>query len=128
VTLVRLFVAWLVVAIWFIVATFVLPIVVGFLQLVDARDRVYAVSTTELAWKVVEAILLTLLASLWFDSLGSGEWWLIFILVGLLAAVPTQLFCIRPMARRQWVTFAIVVGAELVRYIVAGALLSSLEQ
>jgi hypothetical protein len=76
----------------------------------------------------VEAILLTLLASLWFDSLGSGEWWLIFILVGLLAAVPTQLFCIRPMARRQWVTFAIVVGAELVRYIVAGALLSSLEQ
>lgn len=127
-TLVRLFVAWLAVAIWFIVATFALPIVVGFLQPVDDRDRVYAVSTTELAWKVVEAILLTFLASLWFDSLGSGEWWLIFILVGLLAAVPAQLFSIRPMARRQWVTFAIVVVAELVRYIVAGALLSSLEQ
>ena len=123
-TLARLFVAWLVVAIWFIVATFILPIVVGFLQPVDDHDCVYAVSTTELAWKVVEAILLTLLASLWFDSLGSGQWWLIFTLVGLLAAVPAQLFRIRPTSSRQWLTFAMVMGAELVRYVVAGALLA----
>jgi len=124
VTLVRLFVAWLVVAIWFIVATFILPIVVGLLQPVDDHLRVYAVSTVELAWKLVEAILLTLLASLWFDSLGSGEWWLIFLLVGLLATVPAQLFSISRMATRQWLTFAIAVAAELVRYVVAGALLA----
>jgi hypothetical protein len=124
VTLVRLFVAWLVVAIWFIVAAFILPIVVGLRQPVEEHDRLYAVSTVELVWKLVEAILLTLLASLWFDSLGSGEWWLIFILVGFLAAVPAQLFSVWKMATRQWLTFAIVVVAELVRYVVAGALLA----
>ena len=123
-TLVRLFVAWLVVAIWFIVATFILPIVVGLRQPVAEHDRLYAVSTVELVWKLVEAILLTLLASLWFDSLGSGEWWLIFLLVGLLATVPAQLFSISRMATRQWLTFAIAVAAELVRYVVAGALLA----
>ncbi len=33
-----------------------------------------------------EALLVTLFGSLWFDSLGHGGWWLLFGLVGLLAA------------------------------------------
>jgi hypothetical protein len=33
-----------------------------------------------------EALVLTLLAALWFDSLGHGGWWLPFLLVGALAS------------------------------------------
>ena len=29
-----------------------------------------------------QALLLTLLGSLWFASLGTGDWWLIFLLMG----------------------------------------------
>jgi hypothetical protein len=29
-----------------------------------------------------QALLLTLLAALWFGSLGSGGWWLVFLLLG----------------------------------------------
>jgi hypothetical protein len=36
----------------------------------------------------VQALLLTLLGSLWFASLGTGEWWLIFLLVGGLMELP----------------------------------------
>jgi hypothetical protein len=37
------------------------------------------------AWVyVVQALLLTLLAALWFGSLGSGQWWLVFGLLGVL--------------------------------------------
>jgi hypothetical protein len=35
-----------------------------------------------------QALLLTLLGSLWFASLGTGEWWLIFLLVGGLMELP----------------------------------------
>jgi hypothetical protein len=35
-----------------------------------------------------EAALLTLLGALWFASLGMGSWWLVFLLVGALAAWP----------------------------------------
>jgi hypothetical protein len=43
-----------------------------------ARARVYA----------GEALLLTLLGALWFASLGSGGWWLVFGLVGALREYP----------------------------------------
>jgi len=33
-----------------------------------------------------EALVLTLFAALWFGSLGHGGWWLVFLLVGALAA------------------------------------------
>jgi hypothetical protein len=35
-----------------------------------------------------EALLLTLLGGLWFGSLGTGEWWLVFALVGALREWP----------------------------------------
>lgn len=35
-----------------------------------------------------EALLLTLLGALWFASLGTGMWWLVFALVGAVAAWP----------------------------------------
>ncbi|MGH7535185.1 MAG: hypothetical protein ACREMG_06330 [Gemmatimonadales bacterium] len=39
---------------------------------------------------VGEGLLLTLLAGLWFGSLGSGGWWLVFGLLGGLLAWPSQ--------------------------------------
>jgi hypothetical protein len=33
-----------------------------------------------------EALALTLLGTLWFASLGSGAWWLVFALIGVVAA------------------------------------------
>lgn len=35
---------------------------------------------------VAEAVVLTLLASLWFGSVGSGSWWLVFTLLGVLVS------------------------------------------
>jgi hypothetical protein len=35
-----------------------------------------------------EALLLTLFGALWFGSLGSGAWWLVFLLVGALREWP----------------------------------------
>ena len=35
-----------------------------------------------------EALLLTLVGALWFGSLGSGAWWLVFALVGALREWP----------------------------------------
>jgi beta-lactamase superfamily II metal-dependent hydrolase len=39
----------------------------------------------------VEAILLTLFADLWFASLGHGQWWVLFITVGLLIEGPVRM-------------------------------------
>lgn len=35
-----------------------------------------------------EALLLTLFGALWFGTLGSGAWWLVFLLVGALREWP----------------------------------------
>jgi hypothetical protein len=37
-----------------------------------------------------EALLLTLLGALWFGSLGAGQWWLVFGLVGALREWPVS--------------------------------------
>jgi hypothetical protein len=75
-----------------------------------------------LYWRTLEAAVLTLLASLWFDSLGSGEWWLVFLLLGLLATVPVELLQTAGSPRK-W-EFAVAEAGELLRYLVAGALLA----
>jgi hypothetical protein len=41
-----------------------------------------------LPFVVGEALLLTLLGALWFASLGTGQWWLVFGLVGALREWP----------------------------------------
>src|SRR5690606_38271222 len=73
--------AWILVAFWFL----------GW-ELVAARlDRRTEASRW---WRApaqvyaAEALLVTLLGTLWFASLGSGGWWLVFPLIGLLMEWP----------------------------------------
>ena len=104
-TLGRLVLAWLPVALWFAGAGWAARRCLGPGAGPDPTRR-WLVSTT------IEAVFVTLFASLWFDSLGHGEWWMLFILVGLLAAAP---------ARGAGVTLVLV---TVTRYVGAGALLS----
>lgn len=78
----------------------------------------------EIGWRLVEALVVTLFASLWFDSLGAGSWWLLFLLVGLLVAFPRRLVMwqhVEPLRRRHLLTHA---GLDVARYVAAGALLA----
>lgn len=104
-TLGRLLFAWIPVALWFAAAGW-------------AAHRVTGVTVspaTSAGWLVavaVEALVATLFASLWFDSLGHGGWWVLFALAGLLAsAIPS-----RP-------GFLAIVFSVM-RYLGAGALLA----
>jgi len=94
VTLGRLALAWLPVALWFLGVDWAVR-----------RDRPNY-------WLACEAGLLTLFASLWFDSLGRGGWRLLFLLVGAIAAGLPR--------RPPWRTALIDVG----RYVVAGGILA----
>jgi hypothetical protein len=106
-TLGRLLLAWLPVAVWFGVAAW-------------TAHRLFGVgvtgtppsSVTGLVVIGIEALLVTMFGSLWFDSLGHGGWWLLFGLVGVLAArLPTR----PPLP---------VVAYAVLRYVGAGALLA----
>ena len=113
-TLGRLVLAWIPVAAWFVIATLAIPRLVGSPQGTAPRGL--------WKWPSAEAGLLTLFASLWFDSLGSGGWWLLFLLVGALATIPTWLPPrYEPLPRRARVAGAC---ADVARYIVAGAILA----
>jgi hypothetical protein len=72
---------------------------------------------------LVEAGLLTLLAALWFGSLGSGGWLLVFFLIGVLAAGPERGLrsaFLRSFTRSD-LRFLIL---DVARYMAAGALLA----
>ncbi|MGH7607421.1 MAG: hypothetical protein ACREME_08780 [Gemmatimonadales bacterium] len=105
----RLFLAWLPVAALFLLTPPIPPL--------SARP--------EIAWRATEALIVTLFAALWFDSLGAGGWWLLFLLVGLLVAMPRRLLlpyaAPDPAERRRWLTQA---GLDVARYLGAGALLA----
>ena len=114
--------AWVVVVVWFILATIGTAIVVVRYLTPPADPDPVATRNRGLKWRLIEAGLLTLIASLWFDSLGSGEWWLIFLLIGALMAfspwfraraadVPPRLLVVNSVA-------------DLARYVIAGALLA----
>jgi hypothetical protein len=111
VTLGRLVLAWIPVAAWFVITT-----------LSIARLMRTAPPQGFWKWPIAEAALLTLFASLWFDSLGSGGWWLLFALVGALATVPKWL----PRPDRSVPNRELLVGAcaDLARYEIAGAILA----
>jgi len=105
VTLGRLALAWLPVALWFLA--------------VDWGARRFAARPAPDAPPLrpnyrlaLEALLVTLFASLWFDSLGSGGWWVLFLLVGAIAAGLPR--------RPAWRAALIDVG----RYVVAGGILA----
>jgi hypothetical protein len=104
-TLGRLVLAWLPVAAWFAIAGWVAHRLIGG----GASPPPGAVT---FAWTAIEAVVTTLIASLWFDSLGHGGWWLLFGLFGVLAAGLTA----RPAF--------IAVVISITRYIAAGAILS----
>lgn len=72
---------------------------------------------------LAEALACTLLAGLWFASLGSGGWWLVFGLVGLIAGGAErglQAAVLRSAASRE--ALGTLGGAA--RYLVAGAVLA----
>jgi len=73
----------------------------------------------DLLWWSVEAAVVTLFASLWFDSLGHGGWWLLFLLLGLIVAVAR-------LPRRAWQRREAMVRTirDILRYVVAGAILA----
>ena len=112
-TLTRLVFAWLPVAVWFVVAP---PIGYRVDVVVGRRYFVWAYDRRAVTGRLLEAVVVTLLGSLWFDSLGSGGWWLLFLLIGLLVAYP-----LRWGEPKQ----ELVVGLmDTLRYIGAGAILA----
>ena len=126
-TLTRLVLAWVPVAAWFVLATYAIPLLVAAVSKTAGQPGVWVamplpVVKALLKWRLVEAGLLTLFASLWFDSLGSGGWWLLFLLVGALATIPAWLLPRSEQSLRR----ARVAGAcaDLARYVLAGAILA----
>lgn len=110
--------AWLPVGIWFIVAVWV-----GKLVAAERPPAAPSERRRTVGWILAEAGVVTLFASLWFDSLGSGGWWLLFLLVGLLAAFPVRLHALPPPGalRRAELVKALV---DTLRYVGAGAILA----
>ena len=110
-TLSRLALAWASVALWFIAVAWLTEQWRG------------APRLRRLARVGSEALVTTLLASLWFDSLGHGGWWLLFLLLGALAGLPARWrdadAGVLPGRR------AVLLGlVDAGRYVVAGALLA----
>jgi hypothetical protein len=120
VTLTRLFLAWLPVAVWFVVAP---PIGYRADLFVGRQYFVWGYNRWALSGRLLEAVVVTLLASLWFDSLGSGGWWLLFLLIGLLVAyaVRWQLLTTGVSERMRELLVGLM---DTARYIVAGAILA----
>jgi hypothetical protein len=77
------------------------------------------------AWTVIlsEAGALTLLAALWFGTLGAGGWPLVFLLLGLLVSGAERglRFAFLPSDGRQEL---LGFGVGVARYVVAGAILA----
>ena len=117
-TLGRLVFAWLPVALVFVV--------VGGLRFTpdgvapSTPRRIWALTRGEVWWRSGEAAAATLFGSLWFDSLGSGGWWLLFLLVGLMVSLARVEGPARP-SRRETIRRTI---RDVVRYVLAGALLA----
>jgi len=108
VTLDRLALAWLPVALWFWAAGFLAR------HLEAPPADVTPAPRPPMARPLVEAAVLTLFASLWFDSLGHGGWYILFPLVGTLVALARL-----PSARVVWFFLF-----DVARYAAAGALLA----
>ena len=119
-TLGRLVVAWAFVAVWFLTA----PPIGYRVELFVARPYfVWAYNRWAVTGRLLEALGITLLGSLWFDSLGNAGWWLVFLLIGLLVgfSVRWHLLTTAPGERRR----ELVVGLmDTARYVIAGAILA----
>ena len=120
-TLGRLFFAWLPVAVWFVVAWWAARRWLLREPSVPPPWRPGAASARAAA---VEAAGVTLFASLWFDSLGHGGWWLLFLLVGLLVAFAPRLGDPPPASPPDRRTALLAGFADVARYVGAGAVLA----
>jgi hypothetical protein len=121
VTLGRLILAWLPVAVLFALAP---P--VGYRWDLPADDRpiVWSFNRWEIGWRLAEAGVVTLFASLWFDSLGAGGWLLVFLLVALLVAFPRRLVMWQHVERSRRRHLLVHASLDVARYVIAGALLA----
>lgn len=120
-TLGRLIAAWLPVAALFAIMP---PIGYRWDLPPDNRAFVWSFNRWEIGWRCVEALVVTLFASLWFDSLGAGGWWLLFALVGSLVAFPRRLVMwqhVDDLRRRHLLVHACF---DVGRYVIAGGLLA----
>lgn len=123
-TLGRLLLAWLPVAAWFVAV----PAARWFITISRMPETGAALplpfTRWSVGWLLAEAGALSLFASLWFDSLGSGGWWLLFALVGFLVAFPTRMrqvvWTAGPLRRLMLWDGAV----DVVRYVVAGGILA----
>ena len=120
-TLGRLILAWLPVAVLFALAP---P--VGYRWDLPADDRpvVWSFNRWEIGWRLAEAGVVTLFASLWFDSLGAGGWLLVFLLVALLVAFPRRLVMWQHVERSRRRHLLVHASLDVARYVIAGALLA----
>jgi len=121
VTLGRLILAWLPVAVLFALAP---P--VGYRWDLPADDRpvVWSFNRWEIGWRLAEAGVVTLFASLWFDSLGAGGWLLVFLLVALLVAFPRRLVMWQHVELPRRRHLLVHASLDVARYVIAGALLA----
>ena len=118
-TLTRLLLAWIPVALEF---TFVRALGIGEPRDPSApADPFATVMRRHLPLCSAEAAVATLVASLWFDSLGHGGWWLLFLLLGVLVAVARAAASPAPRVFREAVPF---VTRDALRYVLAGAILA----
>ncbi len=117
----RLLLAWLAVGVWFLAARWAAR---RWLLLDAAVPPPWAPGARAARATAFEAAGVTLFASLWFDSLGHGGWWLLFLIVGLLVTFVPRLGQTPPgppPARR----VTLVAGlADVARYVGAGAVLA----
>jgi len=116
VTLGRLVLAWLAVAAWTMAVTLGVTLLVA-TKPVDQTGALTVIPKSLLTWRLVEALVLTLWAALWFGSLGSGGWWLLFLLIGVLAIGPRWLSAVDRSR-------LVEVLGDLARYIGSGAILA----
>lgn len=113
-SLTRVLVGWLLVSAWFALADLTLARLRG----PDLSPRGPAPR-----WlPVVEGLLFTLFAALWFGSMGSGGWVLLFIMLALLLELPLRLRDAVQRSRPRGLVMAVGVGA--VRMVVAASILS----
>jgi len=115
-SLTRIVLAWLATSAWFALAELVLARLRG--QAIPARGPAPR-------WvPAVEGLIFTLFGALWFGSYGpgAGGWILLFVLLGLLLEVPVRLR--DAVQRGQPRGLAGAVGVGLLRWVVAGGLLS----
>lgn len=117
-TLARLLLAWLPTTIWFFAAQWIARRWIGPPDPFPDARRMRTVAVV-----AGEALGVTLFASLWFDSLGHGGWWLLFALVGALVGFGLRVRDPLPSGDG---TRALILGglADVARYVGAGAVLA----